>query len=112
MARSTGEAADAGATKRPYWLADAESARGFAGLSLARSGTNGAIEPGAGDGEFIYRRKIMGIPLRALIVEDSENDCPLLVRTLSKGGYEVRYRRVDTPTELLANLESEEWDIV
>src|SRR5579862_1343942 len=54
----------------------------------------------------------MGIPLRALIVEDSEPDCALLVRALIKGGYDVRHTRVDSAASLLANLTAEPWDIV
>lgn len=54
----------------------------------------------------------MGRPLRALLVEDSENDAELLLRALRRGGYEVAHRRVDSATSLLEGLEAGEWDIV
>ncbi len=52
------------------------------------------------------------MPLRALIVEDSEDDALLLVQHLREGGYAPRWRRVDTPEALAAAIEAEEWDIV
>jgi signal transduction histidine kinase/FixJ family two-component response regulator len=54
----------------------------------------------------------MGLPLRALIVEDSENDTRLLARHLELAGYEPRLQRVDTPEELGAALAERSWDIV
>jgi signal transduction histidine kinase len=53
----------------------------------------------------------MATPLRALIVEDSENDCILLLSILQRGGYAVEYKRVDTATSLKATLD-DPWDIV
>lgn len=50
--------------------------------------------------------------LRALLVEDSENDADLLVRALRRGGYEVEHRRVDSAAALLEGLGAQEWDIV
>src|SRR3984957_13548828 len=50
--------------------------------------------------------------LHALIVEDSEDDCALLVRTLAQGGYDVRHKRVDSAEALLASLDEANWDIV
>ena len=52
------------------------------------------------------------VPLRALILEDSENDCALLVRALTKGGYDLHYQRVDSAENLLASLDSATWDII
>jgi two-component system, cell cycle sensor histidine kinase and response regulator CckA len=52
------------------------------------------------------------VPLRALIIEDSEDDCALLVRTLQQGGYEVAHQRVDSAEALLARLHAGHWDIV
>ncbi len=49
--------------------------------------------------------------LRALIVEDREDDELLLVRELTRGGYEVSHRRVETPEALEAALD-DRWDIV
>src|SRR5579862_140586 len=54
----------------------------------------------------------MKSPLRALIVEDSETDCELLLRALSLGGYEVTHQRVDSATALQEHLHDGVWDIV
>lgn len=47
----------------------------------------------------------MGTPLRALIVEDSQNDCDLLLGMLNRGGYEVTHKRVYSAAALAENLE-------
>lgn len=52
----------------------------------------------------------MGIPLRVLIIEDSEDDAFLLVRELRQGGYAPDFIRVETPEDMAAAL-SEKWDI-
>ncbi len=54
----------------------------------------------------------MGIPLRVLIAEDSENDAMLVLRRLRQGGYEPLYERVDTPEAMKAALATASWDIV
>jgi two-component system, cell cycle sensor histidine kinase and response regulator CckA len=54
----------------------------------------------------------MGVPIRVLIAEDSEDDSDLLVRELRRGGYDVKFERVDTAAALEAACESEEWDLV
>ena len=54
----------------------------------------------------------MPTPLRVLIVEDSENDALLLLRSLWRGGYEPQFERVDTPEAMAAALSSQAWDIV
>lgn len=54
----------------------------------------------------------MSIPLRALIVEDSQNDCDLLLAILQKGGYDVTYRRAYNAEMLSGMLEEGRWDIV
>jgi len=51
-------------------------------------------------------------PLRALIVEDSEDDAQILVRTLSRDGFDVVSRRVETLEDLVDALKAEVWDIV
>jgi len=54
----------------------------------------------------------MGIPLRVLIVEDSDDDAALALRELERGGFEPSSTRVDTAEGLAASLESNAWDIV
>jgi len=54
----------------------------------------------------------MGIPLRVLMVEDSEDDAALLLHSLNRGGYEVRSVRVETPAALESALVSQTWDVV
>src|SRR3569833_2546941 len=51
-------------------------------------------------------------PLRALIVEDSEDDTLLLKRELAVGGYQVVSQRVDTPEAMRSALAEQPWDIV
>ncbi|MBP7232925.1 MAG: HD domain-containing protein [Syntrophaceae bacterium] len=51
-------------------------------------------------------------PLKVLLVEDSEDDALLLVRTLKKYGYEPEYDRVQTAEEMTFALQSEFWDII
>jgi len=51
-------------------------------------------------------------PLRALIVEDSEDDALLLIRELSKGGFKPDARRVDGRHELAEALDGQAWDVV
>ncbi len=50
--------------------------------------------------------------LAALIVEDVEDDALLLVRVLSRGGFEVRWKRVQTAAEMTEALAAETWDVV
>ena len=54
----------------------------------------------------------MSIPLRVLIVEDSEDDALLLVRNLRSGGYDPTFKRVDTAEGMGVALEQEMWNIV
>lgn len=54
----------------------------------------------------------MTIPLRILLVEDSEDDALLIVRELRKGGYAPEWARVDTAEGLEHALRSDAWDIV
>ena len=54
----------------------------------------------------------MGVPLRVLLVEDSENDALLLLRELRRGGYEPVSRRVETAGSMETALEEEVWDLV
>src|SRR5690349_14162573 len=54
----------------------------------------------------------MPIPLRVLIVEDSEDDTTLLVRELRRGGYDVTFERVDSAATMKVALDAKEWDLV
>src|SRR5438034_69188 len=51
-------------------------------------------------------------PLRALIVDDSENDVLVLVRPLRKAGYDLVFERVWTAPAMKAALQRQAWDIV
>jgi sigma-B regulation protein RsbU (phosphoserine phosphatase) len=54
----------------------------------------------------------MGNPLRALVVEDSEDDAFLLTRHLQRGGFDVDWLRVETEAGLKQALNEKDWDIV
>src|SRR3981189_2357369 len=54
----------------------------------------------------------MSVPLRVLMVEDSEDDAALLGRELRRGGYEVTFQRVDSSAAMSAAIEREKWDLV
>src|SRR2546428_11177281 len=54
----------------------------------------------------------MGVPLRLLLVEDSENDALLLVRDLTRAGFELVVERVETAHAMQAALDRQPWDIV
>jgi signal transduction histidine kinase len=53
----------------------------------------------------------MGVPLRALFIDDSEDDVTLQVRLLSRAGYDVVFERVDCPSALTAAL-SQKWRVI
>ena len=56
---------------------------------------------------------LVPVPLRVLIVEDSEEDTLLLLRELRRGGYETAHERVDTPEAMQEALaERGPWDLV
>lgn len=52
------------------------------------------------------------ISLRLLLVEDDPDDAELVLRAIRKGGYNVDYTRVDTPTDLSRHLREADWDVV
>src|ERR671914_2001139 len=54
----------------------------------------------------------MGMPLKVLLVEDSEDDALLLVRMLRRGGYDPAWERVDTPAAMEAALDGGSWDLI
>jgi two-component system cell cycle sensor histidine kinase/response regulator CckA len=55
---------------------------------------------------------VMTKRLAVLLVEDSENDAQLIVRLLTKAGYDVIHTRVETIAQMNAALEMQHWDIV
>ncbi len=54
----------------------------------------------------------MGIPLRVLMIEDSEDDAALLVRELRRGDYDVQLERVDKSSALVSAFEKQDWDLI
>jgi len=54
----------------------------------------------------------MSIPLRLLLIEDSEDDASLVVRTLRRGGYDLTYERVETAEAMRDALARHPWDLV
>ncbi len=51
-------------------------------------------------------------PIRLLQVEDTEDDAALVQRALTRAGYDVFARRVDTAEGLRSELHQSEWDLV
>src|ERR1035437_1670623 len=51
-------------------------------------------------------------PLRALVVEDSEDDAALLAREMRSGDVDFTYLRVETAEDMKAALASTAWDVV
>jgi signal transduction histidine kinase len=56
--------------------------------------------------------KVQAMPLKVLIVEDSEEDADLIILELKRGGYDPIYRRVDNAEEMAEALCEREWDLV
>jgi DNA-binding NtrC family response regulator len=54
----------------------------------------------------------MGKPLNILIIEDSEKDTALLLRELTRSGYDPTYECVCTAADLLPALQNKNWDII
>ena len=54
----------------------------------------------------------MKLPLRVLVVEDSEFDAKMLVRLLDRGGYATTSERVQTADAMAVALSTKEWDLV
>jgi len=52
------------------------------------------------------------LPLRVLLVEDSEFDAVLLVRHLQSHGYQTEHERVQNQTEMEKALADREWDLI
>ena len=54
----------------------------------------------------------MGIPLRVLMIEDSEDDAALILRELRRGNYDVYEERVDDPIGMESAFEKQNWDLI
>jgi putative nucleotidyltransferase with HDIG domain len=54
----------------------------------------------------------MGIPLRILMIEDSQDDALLLLRELRRAGYDPICERLETPAEMQAALQGGAWDVI
>jgi len=50
--------------------------------------------------------------LRALMIDDSEDDVLLTVRELRKGGYHPVYERIETAADMKKALREKQWDII
>lgn len=50
--------------------------------------------------------------VRAIIVEDSEDDLLLILRALKQGGFDLEYTCVDTETAFKSALEDDNWQLV
>jgi len=54
----------------------------------------------------------MNIPLRVLIVDDSDDDAKLMIRKLHNGGYDPKWERVETAETMKAALDRQQWDVI
>jgi PAS domain S-box-containing protein len=54
----------------------------------------------------------MTVPLRVLLIEDSEDDARLIAQALRLGGYDPTFERVDTLETMEAALAQQTWDIL
>jgi len=54
----------------------------------------------------------MGIPIRILVVEDSQEDLFLVIRHLRETGYEPVFKQVDRAQAMQEALSSQEWDLI
>ena len=54
----------------------------------------------------------MGIPLRVLMIEDTEDDALLVLHELRRGGYDVTWERVDSREAMAAALDHKPWDLI
>ena len=54
----------------------------------------------------------MNRTIKVLFLEDSEDDVLLVARHLTRGGYTVESKRVDTPDAFRVALRSDAWDVV
>jgi len=54
----------------------------------------------------------MATDIRILLVEDSEDDAQLLLREIRKGGYSPYFRRVSSRSDMVREIEENDWDVI
>jgi hypothetical protein len=54
----------------------------------------------------------MTIPLRVLLIEDSDDEARLLLQELRQGGYAPEHECVDTADAMNAALDKQSWDVI
>ena len=54
----------------------------------------------------------MFLPLRVIIIEDSDDDVLIILRELRRGGFEPEHIQVQSQEELNSALDNESWDII
>lgn len=54
----------------------------------------------------------MAMPLRVLLIDDSEDDVLLLLRGLKRGGFDTTWERVETSKQMIHALDNNAWDII
>ena len=54
----------------------------------------------------------MSYPINVLVVEDSEDDALLIINEMKEGGYDPKFKRVETKEAFLAALKKGDWDII
>jgi PAS domain S-box-containing protein len=63
-------------------------------------------------GHLQDKGRIMGKPLRVLIIEDSDDDAQLLLRELKRSGYDAEFERVETAEAMQVVLTEKTWDLI
>lgn len=53
-----------------------------------------------------------GKRLHLLVIEDSPRDAELIISELERGGYELKWRRIETEAELISALDAEAWEAI
>jgi len=54
----------------------------------------------------------VGVPLRLLLIEDSEDDAALLLRELRRGNFDLQFERVEESAALESAFEKQNWDLI
>src|ERR1700722_11490104 len=70
------------------------------------------LPPRAGRAGALSGSRTMPDALKLLLVEDSDDDAALLLRSLRDGGFETDYRQVQTAGTMRDALSERDWDLV